>query len=169
MEYDADRYEARVAGSDTFASTTHRLRQLSAAYQMSQETVMGFLVRGKFPNNLPGVVLRTLDSMPQKLQRKLDKRFDKETTSLFDTHPSDRDRIRRAEAVNAPGVFHADGPASLLFQHFDALTKNVTWDLYCAMGASLKPQDMDEIDELFNPTKRETTVPDENDVPIPLI
>jgi Zn-dependent protease with chaperone function len=31
MEYDADRYEARLVGSDAFASTTARMRVLSAA------------------------------------------------------------------------------------------------------------------------------------------
>jgi len=47
-------------------------------------------------------------------------------TRLFDTHPSDGDRIRRARLADAPGVFNLDLPASSLFSHFDIVCKQVT-------------------------------------------
>ena len=40
-------------------------------------------------------------------------------TGLFDTHPSDRDRIARARAETDDGIFHLDGPATGLFRNFE--------------------------------------------------
>jgi hypothetical protein len=47
-------------------------------------------------------------------------------TGLFDTHPSDGDRIRRARQDGDAGVFHLELPASVLFSHFDIVSKQVT-------------------------------------------
>jgi hypothetical protein len=47
-------------------------------------------------------------------------------TGLFDTHPSDGDRIRRARQAGDPGVFHLELPASVLFSRFDIVCKQVT-------------------------------------------
>jgi hypothetical protein len=49
-----------------------------------------------------------------------------EPTGLFDTHPSNGDRIRRARQANEPGIFHLDTPASALFTNFDVVAKQVT-------------------------------------------
>ena len=46
--------------------------------------------------------------------------------SLFDTHPSDGDRIQRARQANEPGVFHLDLPATVLFSNFDIVAHQVT-------------------------------------------
>ncbi|MEX0866143.1 MAG: M48 family metallopeptidase [Pirellulales bacterium] len=150
MEYDADSYETRVAGSDAFASTTIRIRQLGAAYQGAQPLIMDLLGRGVFPDDLSKVVLKLAEDMPEKVARKLRENLKNETTGVFDTHPCDKDRIAAARREKAPGIIHAEGPASSLFVHCDALTRNVTWDLYCAMGARIKPDDMASVEELFN-------------------
>ena len=47
-------------------------------------------------------------------------------TGIFDTHPSDGDRIRRARPAGEPGVFRLDLPASVLFSHFEVVSKQVT-------------------------------------------
>jgi len=70
---------------------------------------------------------------------------------------------------NAPGIFHADGPASLLFKDFDSLARNVTWDLYCTLGAQIRPQRLDRVEDLFGNEKAATEADDAGaDAPIPL-
>lgn len=49
-----------------------------------------------------------------------------EGMSLFDTHPSNGDRIRRARQANAPGVFDLDAPARALFSNFEVPARQVT-------------------------------------------
>ena len=47
-------------------------------------------------------------------------------TGLFDTHPCDTDRIRAAEALDAPGVFRSTDAATALFRDFASLSRQVT-------------------------------------------
>lgn len=49
-----------------------------------------------------------------------------EPSGLFDTHPSNGDRIRRARLAQEPGVFQLDGPATTLFANFEVLAKQVS-------------------------------------------
>jgi hypothetical protein len=48
------------------------------------------------------------------------------TTGVFDTHPSNGDRIRRARRAAQPGVFQLDAPATALFSNFEVVSKQVT-------------------------------------------
>ncbi len=149
MEYDADRYETRLAGSETFAETSLRIRELGAAYDLTQQMVMGFLSQGKFPDNVSRVMTKIAAEFPAKAQREIKKSVESEKSGLFDTHPCDKDRIASSSRENAPGIFHAKGPASNLFRNFNSLAQGVTWDLYRAMGAQINPQDMDAVDRLW--------------------
>ena len=47
-------------------------------------------------------------------------------TRFLDTHPCDADRIKAANALDQPGVFHSNAPASELFADFDGLCKAAT-------------------------------------------
>jgi hypothetical protein len=49
-----------------------------------------------------------------------------EPTGLFDTHPSNGDRIRLARQMGEPGVFHVEAPAACLFSNFEVVAKQVT-------------------------------------------
>ena len=54
----------------------------------------------------------------------------KRKTSAFDTHPADSDRIKAAQALDAPGIFRLEHPAVNLFADFGKLSKSVTRELY---------------------------------------
>jgi hypothetical protein len=51
-------------------------------------------------------------------------------TAWYETHPSDNARVAAAGRESAAGVFQFDAPASVLFQGFDDLCREVTHDLY---------------------------------------
>lgn len=56
--------------------------------------------------------------------------LDKSGTSFFDTHPSNAERLASVRREGAPGVFHLDGPATLLFQDFAKLSRAVSLKFY---------------------------------------
>ncbi|QDU47634.1 Protease HtpX [Symmachiella dynata] len=167
MEYDADRYETRVAGSETFAETSHRIRQLGVAYGLTQQAVVGLLNQGLYPDDLAKVMLKMGDELTPKALRQIKQSGDEEKTGIFDTHPCDKDRIASSEREKAPGIFHVDGPASKLFQNFEGLSKNVTWDLYRDIGSPIKPQNMDPVEKLFEKEEEPTQPSVETLPPIP--
>ena len=55
---------------------------------------------------------------------------DDERTGLLETHPSTRDRIRRAHQEDIQGIFHLQAPASALFADFARLSREVSLEYY---------------------------------------
>ncbi len=150
MEFDADRHEARLAGSAVFQSTVRRLMELNVASQGAFVDLSGFLQRRRLADNVPRLILANVDQIPNNVRRQMGRVIKESRTGLLDTHPADKDRIANAERENAPGVFHGEGPASDLFVHYDALCKNVTWDFYSVIfGPGVKPADLHPLDELL--------------------
>jgi hypothetical protein len=177
MEYNADSYETRLVGSETFASTTRRMHELAAAWQVTQRDVLQFLRQKQMPDNLSTIMLHNNRKMPPDVAFKVRKAFEEETTGLFDSHPSGRDRIAASASEAAPGVFRSQRPASDLFVHFDSLCRNVSWDLYSSIfGPGLPPTAMQSTDELLRFVEQPTaqaeafTSPASGDIeaPIPL-
>ena len=126
MEYDADSYEIKFAGTDAFTRTSARLRELGLATRATYGDLNDGLRRRAIPSNLPVYVTERLASLPGDAVAQL-RHVPDEATGTFDTHPSDRDRVRAAEAMAAPGVLlGGDGPAMELFHDFEALCVEAT-------------------------------------------
>jgi hypothetical protein len=130
MEYDADRYEARFAGSKTFATTARKLHLLNAAFGCAQQQLSASLDHRKLVDNLPGLVTFHARQIARSALPEIDRAIADAKTQWFDTHPSDRDRIAAAESLGCGGIFHCDRPAADLFSDFNAQAAGTTWDLY---------------------------------------
>ncbi|HWF20380.1 MAG TPA: M48 family metallopeptidase, partial [Verrucomicrobiae bacterium] len=126
MEYDADSYETKLAGSDAFESTATRLRELNAAMQLAVEEVRQDWASRRLPENLPLLVQHKAASLPAELQQKYVGAADSKKTGWFDTHPCDSDRVKAARALAQPGVFRIERPATELFADFNETGKAVT-------------------------------------------
>jgi Zn-dependent protease with chaperone function len=156
MEFDADTYEARLVGSQTFESTAHRLHQLGIAWHGARQDLGSFHREGRLADNLPKLIMANVRQLPEEVVAFVDKAIAAGTTGWFDSHPCDRERIAAARAFNAQGAFQSDLPATMLFRDFDAASKNVTWDFYRAIFSSqLRPQDLHPIDDLLAQQDRE--------------
>jgi Zn-dependent protease with chaperone function len=135
MEFNADRCQVRIVGSRTLASTMRRLRQLNLAHQSSFRDIAAFHDEGRLPDDLVALSMANVGFITAKVKSKLQRMMDEEQTSLLDTHPSDRDRIRAASIESLPGIF-APGPvpgslpASILFGGFRELSKELTEHYY---------------------------------------
>ncbi|MFY9253950.1 MAG: M48 family metalloprotease [Fuerstiella sp.] len=121
MEFDADRYEARLAGSTTFEETSFRLHLM--AFGM-QDYFRNMMVRQpsaqETGNPIRNFVLHC-DSLGEHDVKRIRKRLQKAKTGLLDTHPADPERIANALRENTDGVFQSRLPAEALFQQFDKL------------------------------------------------
>ena len=130
MEYDADSYEAKLAGSDAYASTSSRMRVLNVATQTAYEDVRQSWASSRLPENLPLLINHKAGSLPAEVRHKLSTSAGSEKTGWFNTHPCDADRIRAALRLNEPGVFRLTEPATGLFSDFADLSKRVTRHQY---------------------------------------
>ncbi len=131
MEFDADRYEARMVGSRVFTQTCWQLQVLNLAYQGAFADMRSSWQQKRMPDSLPKLVLANVPQLPQEMLALHRKAMSETKTGIFDTHPCDRDRIANAKAeVPGEGLFTLDGPATDVFRDFDSLSRAATLDFY---------------------------------------
>jgi Zn-dependent protease with chaperone function len=148
MEFDADRYEVYVSGSKSFASTSQTLRLLAFAHHASMLGLGKLLEKAVMIDNLPRMTEALRNQTSSDQRRKLVKQSEQEGTGPFDTHPCDRARIAAAEKINAEGMFQVERPARELFQHYDALCRNVTQDFYRnEIGRMIDPSELEPVEK----------------------
>lgn len=150
MEYDADRYEINLVGSQTFAETSQEMHRLSTAQTLALETMFQFFSKGRLADDMIVLTQDASRSMPHDVLQKLREQTQNEKGSWFHTHPIDAQRIARADAAAAPGSFALDRPARELVTHYAALCRNVTWDFYRdQLGSQLSPKQLEPTAKLL--------------------
>ena len=149
-EYDADRYEARMVGAKVFVKTFLRINELQLAGQLAMSDIQSSWEERRLPDNYPKLILANVPQIPREALAAYRKAVDQVRTGLFDTHPSDRDRIARAKGEGqGDGIFHLDGPASDVFRDFDALARSVTFDYYRSiLGREISREQLYSVAEL---------------------
>lgn len=150
MEFDADKYEMRLVGSEVFERTCHRLAELGVAGQALHFEMGESWKDGKLPDNYPIVLAAKCDDLPAQFRTELRKHSESGKSGLFSTHPSDKARIRQARKESADGVFDVPGPASQLFGGFEGLCKAVTMMFYRdCISAKITPANLMPTDALI--------------------
>jgi Zn-dependent protease with chaperone function len=129
MEYDADRYAARLIGSAGYEEASRRIMTLTVGGQAAWGVLIQSLHKGSLPDDLPALIVAGAEVVAKK-QRRLDKALRGERTALFDTHPAFPDRMASVRREKAPGIFQFDRPATELFSDYPKLARKVTQDLY---------------------------------------
>jgi Zn-dependent protease with chaperone function len=146
MEYDADRYQARLAGVRTFETTFRRLALMDAANEEAVELVHGCWVKDRFPDDFAALVVGYANGFSARQRRQIVEELEDAGTGLFDSHPSFASRVASVNRENARGVFRIDLPASDLFRNLSKLSSAASLDLYRAIfgpgiRATLRPVD----------------------------
>ncbi|MBS0263163.1 MAG: M48 family metalloprotease [Planctomycetes bacterium] len=155
MEFDADLYEARLVGHRVFTSSFTRMMELGIAHHMSMNDLGSFHSEGRLPDNLPALIAANIKRITPELRKEFLKLQLSQKTELFDSHPSDRERIDRARGAGAVGVFQIAGdqpdpPARCLFTHLDRLCCGITVDYYKKMlGREFKKSLVHPVGELI--------------------
>ena len=154
MEFDADRYEARMSGSDHFISTTRRLIELSLAYRKADELNSQSWAEGRLVNNIPGMVEQLAQDFSDEEKLNIAKQLVSTKTGLWDTHPCDSLRIASAEKEQAAGIFVSDLPARMLFKLPEKLAERVTRASYTNDGFRCEEHHLITIDQQMEMTGR---------------
>ena len=150
MEFDADRYETRLAGTDAFRQTVHQLQLLGISNNKAFSDLREFYREGRLGDNLPKLITANAKQMPAKLKQEIEKSIAESETGWFDTHPSDRDRIANSEREDTDGIFQVELPASALFADFEAQSKATTWEFYRGeFGNKLERERLRPVEEML--------------------
>jgi Zn-dependent protease with chaperone function len=127
MEYDADSYEIKLAGSDATEQTIKRLAVLGKATQKTYQDMRATWKKNhNLPDNIPVYLMQQEAAMPPAQREKIEDTVGLSRSGFFSTHPSDGDRIRCARKAGEPGVFNLEIPATVLFANFEVVAKQVT-------------------------------------------
>ncbi len=130
MEFDADRYQAHVIGTESFIQVFDRLKLLGFAHEMALHDLNDFYREGRLGNDLAKLIQLNISQMSDDVRKKIRELTAEEKTETFDTHPSLSERIASARRTNARGTFHDGRPASCLFRDFDATSEYSTMLFY---------------------------------------
>ncbi|MBU6950628.1 M48 family metallopeptidase [Hahella sp. HN01] len=148
MEYDADRYESWVAGSETFQSTAVALWNMSMSQQRRDEIWQSAWNEDRLIDNLPQTIAQLAAELSQEEIDAVRAKMDERQTNVWDTHPADNDRIAHAESLGYEPVWTDEFPATELMPDFDALCKIVTLRIYNSMGLEKPEQYLCSFEEI---------------------
>lgn len=133
MEYDADRYEVRLAGFSSFDTTMREMFSLGVAHQMAMDNLGNQWREKRLADNFPHLVLANRKEGVRKIAPQLETYLRNEKPERFGTHPTARQRTARAMREKGVGVFTSDLPATVLFYDFDTLSRKVSFTYYRKM------------------------------------
>ncbi len=131
MEFDADRYAVRLAGSATFQHTAIQRARLSLAHaEVMRNLGASWDNHQRLVGDLSAAVLRTVEQQPRNIEEKIEKDMELARSEWFDTRPSDIERIENAMHEDAAGIFRVELPARSLFLRFAEVSGDSTCDYY---------------------------------------
>ena len=130
MEFNADRFQTRVAGSKQFADTCLRLNTMDMVSEKASADLRKLRNDRRLVNNLPALIMSNIDKISPLTEAHFRRHIMESKTGFFDALPSDRDRIISALKENTEGIFSLEVPVRLLFSDFDNLSREATIDYY---------------------------------------
>jgi hypothetical protein len=134
-EFNADAHAINAVGSEVFERMIRRLALLDFANaQCLLEMQLLWKAAHALPDNFPLFLANKTEALTDELKTRIDDRVGLRRTGLFDTHPSEADRIRQARRLAEPGFLRSSAPASSLFENFPVPAGFVTLFHYQAMG-----------------------------------
>ncbi|GFE87603.1 M48 family metallopeptidase [Steroidobacter agaridevorans] len=131
MEFDADRYEALLAGSDTFRVTACNLRGLNRAFgEINRKNIAAWREK-RLLRDIPKAVAAHFAAFDSKRLAEIQEELQEETTTRYwDSHPPDNARIENAERQRSPGLYREAAPAALMFRDFRGWCERATRRFY---------------------------------------
>lgn len=118
QEYDADRREADLAGSDAFFGTTRRLIELNLGQQVifrrGISNLLAVLNAADGVGSLSSEIVAAADLVGEQSTKVIEKELQR-PTGWLDSHPGTRARIAAVRKRPQPGVFHLKIPAYRLY------------------------------------------------------
>lgn len=150
MEFDADRYEALLAGSDAFRRTACSLRALNHAFAEVNSSNIEAWQEHRLLRNIPEAVAAHAHEYDATRLAKIEHEIHEQTTTRYwDSHPPDVERIDNAEKRRAPGIYLDESPAALLFKDFSGWAQRATRHFYVEQGVKYAEDQLRSRDEIL--------------------
>jgi hypothetical protein len=135
MEFDADKAEIELAGSDAFKTTTKKVFTLDMVRRMLDEKIAEIWhFHHRLPDNLPVLLEQRIAGLPATAGTAVERIVGEKKSPWSATHPSPGARISRAEAMQCAGQRLSDTPARQLFRCFEDLCHGATLGHYNNLG-----------------------------------
>lgn len=157
MEYDADRYEARLVGADVFTDTVEELQLLNIAQHQAMGNLEELWSDGRLPDSLPHLVVRNRRAFESDLIGAVKEAILTSKVGFFSTHPADKDRLANIQKEKIQPAFRNPEnpahpgepiPATALFSNFSQVAGLATRAHYCTvMGEALRPEVLIPVEE----------------------
>lgn len=156
MEFDADRYEARFSGSESFERTTKNIHVLMHAFHRAvRDAHTGWKRDKTMPDDLAALTALAAQDMTPEERARLELSARDDEHRWYDTHPSPADRVKRARAMEEPGVFTLEAPTSTLFSDFEGACKKATYGFFRGvMGPRFFDSQFVEVAKVVAPTQQ---------------
>ena len=149
MEFDADRYEALLAGSEMFRTTARSLRGLNHAFIEVNQANIAAWREHRLLRDLPEAVAAHAHEFDAARLGSIEEEMREQTaTRYWDSHPPDIERIDNAERHAAPGIYHEPASAALLFRNFPSLSRRATHLFYAEQGVKFTDEQLRSRDEI---------------------
>lgn len=143
MEFDADTYEARLAGSDQFRDTAIQLRRLDHAFNEVYRDLGELWQRRQLVDDLPATVAQRAGQLPAQTLKEIEAALLEERQDFFSTHPPDESRIAAAQQLGAAGIFTLEQPANQLLRNSAEISRQVTLRFYRHdLGLDVTPEQL---------------------------
>ena len=128
MELDADTYEVKLVGTETFAATVYRMHELALAQETAIDDMLFSFREGRVTTDFPGLVVQESEQLAEMIQAASQAEMTRHCTWL-DSHPSDAARIQSSHRVPVDETYRNSMPAYALFDDFDAACARLTADM----------------------------------------
>ncbi len=130
MEFDADRYQTRLVGSDQFLGTMMQVNVLMAASQGAMHDLSSAWQDGRLTDDFAALVLANVAQIEEEGLAHIREEMMTAEATWWDSHPSDSQRIELAEAEPTEGLFHLSEPSQHLFQHLGEYSQEASLRFY---------------------------------------
>ncbi|MEI7731734.1 MAG: M48 family metallopeptidase [Verrucomicrobiota bacterium] len=155
MEFDADSYEVKVAGTEAFIATARKLQLLGVGSQLGMQHLRQSWQSKRLPDNFPAFALQKSREVSGDILAKIEESQAVSKTGMLDTHPCDAARIAQAKAMNQPGLIQTEAPATSLFTEYSRVAQGVTQHFYRQMlEEDFKPEALVSTDEMLRETSQ---------------
>ena len=130
MEFDADRYAARVAGSKCFKNALLELGMLDLSSQKTWHEIASNSFKADEIQAFPESIQKYRSLIDHATVNRIKTHLMLQKTSWLDTHPSMKERFESIEKENAKGNFMVDVPATVLISNFNQTVKKAMIEKY---------------------------------------
>lgn len=149
MEFHADLYAIRVAGTMAFAGSVETFAAGATAMHRAIQIGHRAAAEGRYPDDFPALVAACFAALSAEEKRELTRLGRYTIGTGYDSHPDDTERLERSESENDPGVLAEVGDGGALFAGFGELCRAHSLKFY-----EVEPKEIVPSAELMDEDRR---------------